>query len=122
MKKIIEGDVDLSSLLLTELLDLSDVEVGSVFDCDNNNLTSLEGAPQTVGGSFYCNNNNLTSLEGAPKIVDGRFYCIDNNLTSLKGIPKTIGGNFYIDKSLEGKFPEEYIHSLCKIKGVVKYF
>jgi hypothetical protein len=38
--------------------------VGENFDCRNNKLTSLEGAPEVVGGSFDCRNNNLTSLEG----------------------------------------------------------
>ena len=100
MRKVIEGGVDLSSLHLTELPDLSDVDVIGWVGCQNNNLTSLEGCPKTVGGSFFCNYNNLTSLEG---------------------IPKTIKGNFYIDKSLKDKFPKGYIRSLCKIRGKVVY-
>ena len=37
------------------------------FNCYNNKLTTLEGAPSSVGGDFSCSfNNNLTSLEGAP--------------------------------------------------------
>ena len=143
MRKVIEDNVYLSKLNLTELFDLSDVEVTGDFSCNENNLsnlagapktvngsfycsdtnlTSLEGAPHTVGGDFRCHRNNLTSLEGAPHTVGGDFYCDGNHITSLKGIPKTIGGIFYIYKSLINKFPEEYIRGLCKIKGSILYY
>ena len=122
MRKIIRGEVDLTELYLTELLDLSAVEVTGSFYCQHNNLTSLEGAPHTVGGHFDCQGNNLTSLEGAPHTVGGYFSCEENPLKSLKGIPKYIGANFYIDKTLKDKFPEEYIRSLCEIKGGLVYY
>jgi len=70
-------------------------EVGGGFDCSNNKLTSLEGAPKEVGGYFNCENNKLTSLEGAPSWVGGGFYCGYNQLTSLVGAPEEVGGNFY---------------------------
>ena len=69
-------------------------EVGGDFDCQNNNLTSLKGAPQVVGKTFNCSGNNLTSLEGAPQEVGRHFYCWDNNLTSLEGAPQEVGGSF----------------------------
>ena len=65
------------------------------FHCDNNLLTSLEGAPQKVGGDFYCNINRLTSLVGAPQEVNGYFFCSDNALTSLVGAPQDVDGGFY---------------------------
>ena len=71
--------------------------VGGDFSCYNNNIKTLEGAPQTVGGGFYCENNDLTSLEGAPQTVRGEFYCFNNRLTSLAGAPKTIRGKFSSD-------------------------
>ena len=64
------------------------------FYCDNNQLTSLDGAPKTVDGRFYCGSNQLTSLEGAPQTVGRSFYCANNQLTSLDGAPKTVKGNF----------------------------
>ncbi len=70
-------------------------EVLGFFYCNNNQLTSLKGAPMRVGGNFVCNNNNLTSLEGAPQKVGGNFHCSNNNLTSLEGAPQKVGGNFY---------------------------
>jgi hypothetical protein len=48
MKKI-EGNVNLSRLLLTKLPEwLADVEVTGNFDCSDNLLTSLKGAPKIV--------------------------------------------------------------------------
>jgi len=64
------------------------------FKCNNNELTSLEGAPQKVGGSFICYDNKLTSLEGTPKEVGRYFDCIGNELTSLAGAPQKVGGDF----------------------------
>jgi hypothetical protein len=43
------------------------------FDCDHNQLTSLEGCPQSVGSNFYCSYNQLTSLEGKPRHIGGEF-------------------------------------------------
>jgi hypothetical protein len=68
--------------------------VGKNFFCDTNRLTDLKGAPQSIGGNFYCNKNQLTSLEGAPETVKGSFYCQNNQLTSLEGAPEKVGGFF----------------------------
>jgi len=73
------------------------IKFGSVSDnfyCHNNQLTSLEGSPQSVGGYFRCSYNQLTSLEGSPKSVGGDFLCSYNQLTSLEGSPKSVGGDF----------------------------
>ena len=74
-------------------------QVGSDFDCHNNQLTSLEGAPQEVGASFDCSDNSLTSLKGGPPTVGGSFYCSENSLTSLEGAPREIGGDFVCDSN-----------------------
>ena len=107
MRKIIEGDVNLSKLHFTELIDLSDVEVTGDFNCNKNNLTSLKGGPQVVGNSYqqpayanssyFCGRNNLTNLEGAPKKVNGGFFCRWSNLTSLSGAPTIVTGAFFCD-------------------------
>ena len=34
-------------------------EVGGIFNCSYNKLTSLEGAPKTVIGSFACEGNTI---------------------------------------------------------------
>jgi hypothetical protein len=89
----IKGSVDLRFLQLNKI-PLKFKNVTGNFNCYNNQLTSLEGAPQTVGGNFNCQDNQLISLEGAPQTVGGDFYCDDNQLTSLEGAPQTVGGNF----------------------------
>ena len=55
------------------------------FNCFNNQLTSLEGAPSSVDGNFNCSNNQLTSLTGIHKILkqmNGTFYADDNPIKS----------------------------------------
>jgi len=84
----IEGNFDCAK---KKLKDFKGVRFGVVtgdFNCDDNKLTSLEGAPQEVGGSFRCHNNKLTSLVGAPQEVEGYFDCSYNMLTSLEGAPQ----------------------------------
>jgi len=93
-------------------------EVSGDFYCSNNQLTSLEGCPTKVGKNFYCHNNQLISLKGCPRTVGYDFYCYDNKLTSLEGCPTTVGGYFscrYNNK----QFSEEYVRSLCKVKGYI---
>ena len=68
--------------------------VSGYFSCWGNDLTSIEGAPQSVGDFFYCFDNNLTSLVGAPQSVCGSFDCGSNKLTSLEGAPQGVGGGF----------------------------
>ena len=71
-------------------------KVEGFFSCGGNQLTTLEGAPQEVGGEgFNCSSNQLTSLEGAPQKVEGHFYCHNNQLTSLVGAPQEVGRDFY---------------------------
>lgn len=61
---------------------------GTYFNCNNANLTTLEGCPQHVKGGFYCGSNKLVSLEYAPKTVLGDVFAIGNQITSLTGIGK----------------------------------
>ncbi len=106
---IVTGDFYCSNNQLTSLQGAPQ-KVGGAFYCSNNQLTSLQGAPQEVGGFFYCSNNQLTSLQGAPQKVDGGFYCSNNQLTSLQGAPQKVGGAFYCSNnqltSLQGA-PQE---------------
>ena len=90
------GDFDISGLGLTTLPALlKNLKIGGNFDCNNNNLDSLVGAPVSVGGHFFCSFNILTSLVGAPVSVGGDFYCSYNKLKSLVGAPTGVGGSFY---------------------------
>ena len=95
----VDGDFWCSNQGLTDFKGVKFGEVKRGFNCENNRLTSLEGAPQEVGGSFNCAHNSLTSLEGAPLNVGGYFWCCHNSLTSLVGAPKTVGGSFDCNKN-----------------------
>ena len=91
-------DVEGSVILSSELLTIIPLKFGTVtrdFDCDRNQLTSLEGSPKKVGGYFDCHNNQLTSLVGYPEVIGGDFDCSRNELKSLVGCPEIIGDNFY---------------------------
>ena len=57
-----KGDVNLSSLELDKL-PVKFKEVGGDFFCYRNQLTTLEGAPETVGEDFYCHNNPVSEEE-----------------------------------------------------------
>ena len=69
-------------------------KVNGIFDCSNNQLRTLEGAPRVVGEGFYCWANQLRTLEGSPREVGGDFWCYVNPLISLEGAPEMIKGNF----------------------------
>ena len=110
----VEGDVYLDGLNLKKLpLKFNKVDH---FYCDNNQLTSLEGAPKEVSCGFYCWKNHLTSLEGAPKEVGGDFDCSFNQLTSLEGAPKEVDDNFWCHHN-KVKFTKKQVRAVCNVKG-----
>ena len=99
-----DGSIDVDGSVYINNRDLIKIpfkfrNVSVYFTCSNNQLTSLEGAPNTVGGSFNCHNNQLTSLECAPNSAGGNFYC--HNILNLpyselfKIVDKVDGDIFY---------------------------
>ena len=54
-------------------------------------------APKEVGDSFYCNDNKLTSLEGAPREVGGSFDCSKNTKSFTKREVKRV---CYVEKTI----------------------
>ncbi len=84
--EFLSGTVDVAGYVHLEGLELERLPVkfgtvGEYFDCNNNRLTSLEGAPHTVGGDFFCHENRLTSLVDVHRIlrrVDGWLFLWDN--------------------------------------------
>jgi hypothetical protein len=130
VRKENSSNVNLSNYNFYILPDLSDLDIRGSFNCSNNNLKSLKGAPKSVRGSFDCSNNNITSLEGAPKwSVGGGFDCYNNRLTSLKGSPKSVGGSFKCNynnltslegspENIEGDFQYNLSNTLNSLKGI----
>jgi hypothetical protein len=84
-------DISIRNKYLTSLASLSKFSytVNWLFDCSNNNLTSLEWCPNVVQ-NFDCWDNKLTTLEWCPQIVSWYFLCHNNKLTTLNGCPKNI--------------------------------
>ena len=78
---------------LTSLVGAPEKVVGFFWGMDNQ-LTTLKGAPHSVGSVFYCHRNQLTTLVGAPHSVGKSFECCDNALTSLEGAPRNVGERF----------------------------
>ncbi len=60
------------------------------FDCNDNNLTTLKGAPDIVLGRFSVFYNHIESLEYFPKRVTGVISITHNKISSFKGLPKFI--------------------------------
>jgi len=89
---IINGDFNCDEINLTTL-EGGPKEVKGNFNCDFNKLTNLKYLP-LIGESISCEGNQLTSLEGCPSKINGDLYCNNNQLTSLKGGPDYIDGNF----------------------------
>jgi len=90
----VDNDVDLFELNLTKL-PLAFNKISGYFNCCNNKLTTLEGAPKYVGEHFMCEYNSLTSLKGGPDYVHGYYDCSNNKLTSLEYAPKNTMLSFY---------------------------
>ena len=104
----VDGYFDCSWQGLSDFKGVRFGKIGGKFYCDNNQLTTLEGAPREVGGYFSCDNNQLTTLEGAPQKVGGSFYCKDNpvsekTLKSIFGLMKK--GKSYLEAT-ESIWPE----------------
>ena len=60
------------------------------------NLKSIPITFKEVSGYFSCNDNQLTSLEGCPETVSGGFSCYDNQLTNFDGLPEFFERPIYI--------------------------
>jgi hypothetical protein len=98
-------------------------KVNGAFDCSFNRLASLEGAPREVDGVFYCGYNNLQTLKGAPEKVSSKFFCENNKLTSLNGSPKEVGSLFCgynLLTSLEGA-PKKVVNDFYCQKNKVQF-
>lgn len=92
--EIFIGDFRCNDNNLTSL-DGAPYEIRGDFHCRNNKLTSLDDGPIVISGDYDCSYNELTSLRGSPKHIRSSFYCHNNNLTSIEGAPTEIGHNFY---------------------------
>jgi hypothetical protein len=85
------------------------VDVDGDFYCSGQNLQDFKGVRfGTVGRGFSCKNNQLTTLEGAPQTVGGGFYCGGNPVSesTLKVIFALIRKGIAYQQALEECWPE----------------
>jgi len=94
----VDGNVNLYRKGLTKL-PLKFGKVSGYFDCGDNQLKSLEGAPLSVGGDFSCSFNQLISLEGISGRISGGIYCTNNQLRDVKGVKDGWLGEFDIRRN-----------------------
>ncbi|MCQ2210001.1 MAG: hypothetical protein MJZ34_06890 [Paludibacteraceae bacterium] len=87
----VSGFFDCSDNILTSL-DGAPNEIGDYFDCQYNELTNLEGFPSNIGGGIDLSHNQISSLKGSPSITNGYFDCSYNKLKNLEGCPQKIDG------------------------------
>ncbi len=89
-----DGQIQVSEALLIKYLNVSLAGISSViginefinlkyFNCDNNQLTSLNVSSLTNLQLLICNNNQLTSVNVSGLTNLQRLECISNQLTSL---------------------------------------
>jgi len=57
-----------------------DIEITGDFDCNHNQLMSLENSPHSVGKNFNCCVNQLISLDGCSKNIGGDLNCGENEV------------------------------------------
>lgn len=89
------------------------------FICYNTQITSLEGAPQSVTRDFLCNYcQKLISLKGSPEFVGGNFFCNGTSIRSFDGISKTIKGILnYSDTLIKyNQNTKKELEKICNIK------
>ena len=114
----VKGRFDCSYENLTDFKGVRFGVIEGSFYCQNNKLTSLDGAPIKVKGNFNCSDNYLTSLEGGPEKVGRDYDCSKNKLVTLKGAPISHGDQFICSdnklKDLVGA-PNEIINSRCTV-------
>jgi hypothetical protein len=94
-KVSVTGDVYLNEDIKHTKLPVQFGVVGGYFDCINNSLETLTGAPKSVGGFLNCSDNSLETLVGAPISVGGYFDCLNNPFETLTGAPRSVGGKFW---------------------------
>lgn len=95
-------------------LPLSFNEVEGNFDISDNELISLEGAPNIVRGDFLAFKNELSSLKGSPKEVDGNFVVLRNNISSLKFAPSLVKDDFICSHN-----PLKDLSGINKVQGSI---
>src|SRR3972149_8364324 len=103
-------ELNLSYQNLTQLPDLSLYKKLKQLNCNYNQLTSLQGCPNSVV-ELYCWNNQLTSLQGCSNSVV-ELDCSYNRLTSLQGCPNSVVELYCSNNQLKSKYQNKTTEEL----------
>lgn len=104
-----DGGVDVNGFVNLEAKNLTEIplcfnNVTSFFDCCNNKLTSMKGAPKFLSGNLLCYNAGLTTLQHFPI------------LESTQAASMIVNGN-----SFPNIIVNEIICGLSESAGIDKY-
>ena len=90
------------------------VDVSGDFRCNAQKLSSFKGVRfGSISGKFDCHDNSLTSLEGAPRKVGGHVHCTGNPISerAIKEVLKRMSGKeISLEQAVKGFWryiPEE---------------
>lgn len=111
-----QGDLDLSSVGLETLPDLSQIEVTGDFNISNNRCRTFRGCPVKIGQKLIANNTRLGTK------IDGN----DDPMAFMEGCPQEIGGDLeivstyidYLPKKIEAEM-ERMAALRAHVKGKV---
>lgn len=92
----------------------------------NCNLKTLKGSPRYVTGFFDCSNNNLMSLDYAPEKVND-FDCSNNKISSFKNIHLTATNMLLIQENPIVNFNYKDIENIqtdiiCMHSDIIKQY
>ena len=122
----IYSDVDISNRGFENIPIFFHIVKGD-FNCSNNNLKSMDGAP-LITDSFNCSNNIINSLYGSPETINGNFDISNNKINSISGGPVSIKGYFNFSNNnvmYIGEFPKvngEIIYTGNPIEEIINLF
>jgi len=90
--------LDITSMGIKSLPDLTRFKNLEKLDCSHNQLTSLPTLPQYLK-ILICDNNQLTCLPTLPQNIE-YLFCVDNQLTCLPTLPKNLQELYCNDNQL----------------------
>ena len=91
--------------------------VGNDYNCSDNQLVSLKGAPKRVK-NFDCSHNKLETMEYIPIAINGYLDCYNNKLKNLLSLKSNISKFITLDGN---PLPEEILKNRHLNMEIVKW-
>ena len=120
---VTQCNIDLCDMGLDKLPDMSTVTVVYGYNCANNNIKDLIGAPNSVYGDVKFTKNPLTSLRGMPRNIGGKIYLSDTQLTPKSFVPLYMENKLDdiegVDEKIIAAWREQIAMRKAKIANIV---